>query len=366
MTGEIKKTSLYDRHVKLGGKMVPFAGFYMPIQYEGIGIEHYNVRSQAGLFDVSHMGEFRVSGENAEAFLQFVSINDVKSLSVGQAQYSAMCYDNGGIVDDLLIYKQKDYYILVVNASNIQKDFEWLQSHVIPGVEIEDISEDIELVALQGPQSRKILQKLTSFDLKTLDFYHFVNEKITGFNVTIARTGYTGELGYEIYGNPKDIPEIWDEILTAGKEEGICPVGLGARDTLRMEMKYCLYGNDIDETTHPYEAGLGWVTKPDKGNFIGLQAILERKAKMERRLVCFEMKERAIPRKGYPIFSGGIEIGVVTSGTQSPSLNKGIGLAYIHRPFTKSGTEIAVQIRGKDKKAIVVKPPFYKEGTAQN
>lgn len=366
MTEEIKKTSLYDRHVELGGKMVAFAGYMMPIQYSGIGIEHNTVRNHAGLFDVSHMGEFRVSGENAEAFLQFVTINDVKSLSVGQAQYSAMCYDDGGIVDDILIYKQKEYFILVVNASNIQKDFEWLDNHAIPGVELEDISNDIELIAIQGPESRNILQKLTSFDLQSLNFYHFVNEKISGFNVTIARTGYTGELGYEIYGNPADIPEIWDEILLAGKEEGICPVGLGARDTLRMEMKYCLYGNDIDETTQPYEAGLGWVIKPDKGNFVGLSAILERKANIKRRLVCFEMKERAIPRKGYPVLSNGKEIGTVTSGTQSPSLNKGIGLAYINRPFTKSGTEITVQIRGKDKEAIVVKPPFYKDGTVQN
>ena len=365
MSHENKKTSLYSRHLELGGKMVPFAGYLMSIQYSGIGVEHNAVRESAGIFDVSHMGEFRVSGKNAEAFLQYVTINDVSTLVPGQAQYSAMCYDDGGIVDDLLIYKQDDHFIVVVNAANIEKDFLWLESHLIPEVELRDISDTIELIALQGPKSREILQKLTSFDLDTLLFYHFVNTKVGDKQVTLARTGYTGELGYEIYADPKDIPMIWDEIMTAGKESDICPAGLGARDTLRLEMKYCLYGNDIDETTHPYEAGLGWVTKPEKGNFIGKDAILKRKETMNRRLVCFEMMERAIPRKGHPIFVDNNEVGFVTSGTHSPSLNKGIGLGYINRPYTKSGTNIAIRVRGKDKSAIIVKPPFYKKGTTQ-
>ncbi len=362
---KIKKSSLYQRHIDLGGKMVEFAGFMMPIQYSGITNEHHAVRNNAGMFDVSHMGEFRIFGENAEAFLQFVTINDVTKLSPGQAQYSAMCYDDGGIVDDLLIYRHEEYFVLVVNAANLQKDFEWMESHLIEGVVLEDISDEVNLIALQGPKSREILQKLTNIDLQSLAFYHFTNGEVGNSTVTLARTGYTGELGYEIYGKPQDIPAIWDELLEAGHKDGLIPMGLGARDTLRLEMKYCLYGNDIDATTHPYEAGLGWITKPDKGNFIGRDAILKRKETMARRLVCFEMTDKAIPRKGYSLYLGDKEVGYVTSGTQSPSLKKGIALGYVNRPFTKSGTEISVDIRGKRKSAVIVKPPFYKDGTVQ-
>ena len=317
------------------------------------------------MFDVSHMGEFRISGENAEPFLQFVTINDVTKLSPGQAQYSAMCYDDGGIVDDLLIYRHEEYYVLVVNAANLQKDFQWMENHLIEGVVLEDISNEVNLIALQGPKSREILQKLTNIDLQSLAFYHFTNGEVGNSTVTLARTGYTGELGYEIYGKPQDIPAIWDELLDAGHKDGLIPIGLGARDTLRLEMKYCLYGNDIDATTHPYEAGLGWITKPDKGSFVGRDAIINRKETMSRRLVCFEMTDRAIPRKGYSLYLGDKEVGYVTSGTQSPSLKKGIALGYVNRPFTKSGTEISVDIRGKHKSAVIVKPPFYKDGTVQ-
>lgn len=362
---EIKKSSLYQRHIDLGAKMVEFSGFMMPIQYSGITNEHNAVRTAAGMFDVSHMGEFRISGENAEPFLQFVTINDVTKLSPGQAQYSAMCYDDGGIVDDLLIYRHEEYYVLVVNAANLQKDFQWMENHLIEGVVLEDISNEVNLIALQGPKSREILQKLTNIDLQSLAFYHFTNGEVGNSTVTLARTGYTGELGYEIYGKPQDIPAIWDELLDAGHKDGLIPIGLGARDTLRLEMKYCLYGNDIDATTHPYEAGLGWITKPDKGNFVGRDAIINRKETMSRRLVCFEMTDRAIPRKGYSLYLGDKEVGYVTSGTQSPSLKKGIALGYVNRPFTKSGTEISVDIRGKHKSAVIVKPPFYKDGTVQ-
>lgn len=362
----MKKTSLYEKHVELNAKIVPFAGFEMPLQYEGVIKEHLAVRSTAGVFDVSHMGEFIVKGKNAEKFLNNVTINDVSKIEIGQAQYSAMCYDDGGIVDDLLIYRYNEYYMLVVNAANIEKDFNWLNKHLYDEVTLENRSDEISLIALQGPKSREILLKISELDISELPFYHFIKGKVAGCAVTIARTGYTGELGYEIYGANDLMPKIWDELFKIGKPMGLVPVGLAARDTLRLEMKFCLYGNDIDETTHPYEAGLGWITKVDKGDFIGREAIVNRKANMSRRLVCVEMIDRAIPRQGYEIFIDDEKSGYFTSGGQSPSLQKGIGLAYIKRPYTKSGTEVEVEIRGKRKRAIIIKPPFYKKGTAQN
>lgn len=362
----MKKTSLYEKHVELNAKIVPFAGFEMPLQYEGVIKEHLAVRSTAGVFDVSHMGEFIVKGKNAEKFLNNVTINDVSKIEIGQAQYSAMCYDDGGIVDDLLIYRYNEYYMLVVNAANIEKDFNWLNKHLYDEVTLENRSDEISLIALQGPKSREILLKISELDISELPFYHFIKGKVAGCAVTIARTGYTGELGYEIYGANDLMPKIWDELFKIGKPMGLVPAGLAARDTLRLEMKFCLYGNDIDETTHPYEAGLGWITKVDKGDFIGRDAIIDRKANMTRRLVCIEMMDRAIPRQGYEIFIDDEKSGYFTSGGQSPSLQKGIGLAYIKRPYTKSGTEIEVEIRGKRKQAVIVKPPFYKKGTAQN
>lgn len=361
----MKKTSLYEKHVELNAKIVPFAGFEMPLQYEGVIKEHLAVRSTAGVFDVSHMGEFIVKGKNSEKFLNYVTINDVSKIEIGQAQYSAMCYDDGGIVDDLLIYRYNEYYMLVVNASNIEKDFNWLNEYLFDDVILENRSDEISLIAMQGPKSREILLKISESDISELPFYHFIKGKVAGCAVTIARTGYTGELGYEIYGANDLMPKIWDELFKIGKPMGLVPVGLAARDTLRLEMKFCLYGNDIDETIHPYEAGLGWITKVDKGDFIGREAIVDRKANMSRRLVCVEMIDRAIPRQGYEIFIDDEKSGYFTSGGQSPSLQKGIGLAYIKRPYTKSGTEIEVEIRGKRKRAIIIKPPFYKDGTAQ-
>ena len=281
----MKRTSLYHKHIELKAKMISFCGYEMPLQYDGVIKEHLAVRTQAGIFDVSHMGEFIVRGKNAEKFLNYVTINDVSKIEVGQAQYSAMCYVDGGIVDDLLIYRYSDYYMIVVNAANIEKDFNWLSQHLIDGVSIKNISENIDLIAIQGPNSRKILQKITKQNIASLPFYHFIKEEIAGSKVTIARTGYTGELGFEIYASNEIIPKVWSALFQVGESMGLAPAGLAARDTLRMEVKFCLYGNDIDETTHPYEAGLGWITKVDKGDFIGRTAILERKEKMNRRLV---------------------------------------------------------------------------------
>ncbi|MFC1759893.1 glycine cleavage system aminomethyltransferase GcvT [Candidatus Neomarinimicrobiota bacterium] len=364
MTDKIKRTSLFSKHEALGARIVPFAGFEMPLQYEGVIKEHLAVRTTAGVFDVSHMGEFIVKGKNAENFLNFVTINDVSKIEIGQAQYSAMCYEDGGIIDDLLIYRYNDYYMLVVNASNIDKDFNWLNKHLLDDVTIENRSDEIGLIALQGPKSREILTKISESDISGLPFYYFLEGKVAGCDVTIARTGYTGELGFEIYGKNKDIPKVWDALFNIGKPMGLVPSGLAARDTLRLEMKFCLYANDIDKTTHPYEAGLGWITKVEKGDFIGRDAIIDRKEKMTRRLVCVEMLDKAIPRQGYEIFIGAEKIGYFTSGGQSPSLQKGIGLAYINSPHTKSGTEIEVEIRGTRKKAVIIKPPFYKDGTS--
>ena len=358
-----KKTPLYDRHIELGGNMVNFGGFLLPTQYTGIKQEHQAVRSKAGIFDVSHMGEFIVSGQDAESFLQKMTVNDVASLSVGQAQYSAMCFENGGIVDDLLVYKKEDDFMLVVNAANLGKDMEWLKSHLEGDIKIEDISDQTGLVAVQGPRSRDILQTLTDTNLSNIQFYHFTEGKVSGMEAIIARTGYTGELGFEIYASSDDIGEIWDAIMDAGADKGLSPAGLGCRDTLRMEMKFALYGNDIDETTNPLEAGLGWITRLRKDDFMGKKALLEAKANVTRRLVCLEMTERAIPRQGCPILMNDESVGIITSGTMSPSLETGIGIGYVDLPFDRSGTELVVDIRGKMKVAIVVKPPFYKSGS---
>ena len=358
-----KNTPLFDRHIELGGNMVSFGGYLLPTHYSGINLEHLGVRSKAGLFDVSHMGEFIISGSDAESFLQKVTVNDVTSLSVGQAQYSAMCYANGGIIDDILIYKKKNEFMLVVNAANNEKDLDWLKSHAKGGIRIENMSDDIGLVAIQGPRSRNILQTLTDSNLTNIQFYHFVEGRLNGKKAIISRTGYTGELGFEIYANSDDIGEIWDAIMKAGQDKGLEPAGLGCRDTLRMEMKLALYGNDIDDTTNPIEAGLGWITRLGKTDFMGKKALLEAKANVTRRLVCLEMTERAIPRQGYTILMNDESVGIITSGTMSPSLETGIGIGYVNRPFDKSGTELLVDIRGRMKSAVVVKPPFYKNGS---
>jgi aminomethyltransferase len=358
-----KNTPLFDRHIELGGNMVSFGGYLLPTHYSGINLEHLGVRSKAGLFDVSHMGEFIISGSDAESFLQKVTVNDVASLSVGQAQYSAMCYANGGMIDDILVYKKKNEFMLVVNAANNEKDLDWLNSHAKGDIRIENMSDNIGLVAIQGPRSRNILQTLTDSNLTNIQFYHFVEGRLNGKKAIISRTGYTGELGFEIYANSDDIGKIWDAIMKAGQDKGLEPAGLGCRDTLRMEMKLALYGNDIDDTTNPIEAGLGWITRLGKTDFMGKKAILEAKANVTRRLVCLEMTERAIPRQGYTILMNDESVGIITSGTMSPSLETGIGIGYVNKPFDKSGTELLVDIRGRMKSAVVVKPPFYKNGS---
>ena len=361
----MKQTPLYTKHVELGAKLVDFAGYQMPIQYTGIIQEHNAVRHSAGLFDVSHMGEFIITGDEAEVFLDYVTINDVVSIQPWQAQYSAMCYEDGGIIDDLLIYRYPDHFMLVVNASNREKDLDWFMAHKLDNVDILDISDQTGLIALQGPKSRFILQNIFDINLDGIDFYWFDVAKINGNLVTIARTGYTGELGFEIYADHDNIAKIWDAIMKAGGD-AVEPTGLGCRDTLRMEMKYCLYGNDIDASTNPIEAGLGWITKLDKDNFIGKEALVDAKANITRKLICIEMIDRGIPRKGYTIVNNGAVVGEVTSGTQSPSLNHGVGLAYVAKGFAKTGTKLKMKVRDKLLNCKVVKSPFYKEITVNN
>ena len=361
----MKRTPLYTKHVELGAKLVDFAGYQMPIQYTGIIQEHNAVRHSAGLFDVSHMGEFIITGDGAEVFLDYITINDVVSVQPWQAQYSAMCYEDGGIIDDLLIYRYPDHFMLVVNASNREKDLDWFMAHKPENVDILDISDQTGLIAFQGPKSRSILQNVFDINLNKIDFYWFDVAKINENSATIARTGYTGELGFEIYADHDNIVKIWDAIMKAGGD-AVEPTGLGCRDTLRMEMKYCLYGNDIDASTNPIEAGLGWITKLDKDNFIGKEALVDAKANITRKLICIEMIDRGIPRKGYTIVNNEAVVGEVTSGTQSPSLNQGIGLAYETKGFAKTGTKLKMKVRDKLLNCKVVKSPFYKEITENN
>ena len=359
---ETKKTAFYDIHKKLNGKLVEFAGYYMPVQYAGIISEHKRVRETVGLFDVSHMGEFYVSGKNALEFLQKITINDVASLQVNQVQYSAMCYEDGGIVDDLLVYRLKDQYMVVVNASNIDKDFAWMQKNLLPDVKLVNKSDDYSLLALQGPDAEKTLAKITDADLD-IPFYWLTNGSVAGVEMMISRTGYTGEPGFELCFLKENSEKVWNALIDAGKEFNIEPIGLGARDTLRLEMKYCLYGNDIDNTTNPIEAGLGWITKVDKGDFIGKPVIVDAKENgISRKLVGFEVEGKAFPRHGYKIFSGEQEIGEVTSGTFSPMLEKGIGTGYVKTEFAKFETPIEIEIRRQKVPAKVVRTPFYKKG----
>jgi len=358
----MKRTILYDKHIGFNAKMVPFAGFTMPLQYTGITDEHNAVRKSAGIFDVSHMGQFTVSGNDAENFLQLLTTNDVKKLSYGQAQYSTMCLEDGGIIDDLVIYRFEDHYMMVVNAANIESDFQWISDNIKGDVTLKDISEETNLIAVQGPESCEILHKITDYNLSELKFYHFIETNVAGFPVVLSRTGYTGELGFEIYGNDESIPAIWDKLFDT-QEVKVFPIGLGARDTLRMEMKYVLYGPDINPTTTPIEAGLRRITKFDKGEFIGRESLIHENVNQKKRLICFEMMERAVPRQNYDIFSNGEQIGMVTSGTQSPSLNKGIGLGYVEIEYAKPGTKIDIDIRGHKKSATIMKPPLYNHGT---
>ncbi len=359
----IKNTALTDVHISLGAKMVPFAGFNMPVQYSGINDEHEAVRTAVGVFDVSHMGEFILKGDNVLALLQQICSNDISKLYDGKIQYTYFPNEQGGIVDDLLVYRiDEKTYMLVVNASNIEKDWDWISKYNTHGVEMINISDRTALFAVQGPKASAALSSLTDFDLGTMAYYSFQKGVFAGVdNVLISATGYTGAGGFEIYADSKDAQTIWDAIFEAGKEYGIKPVGLGARDTLRLEMGFCLYGNDIDDTTSPLEAGLGWVTKFTK-EFVNSDNLKkEKEAGLANKLVGFEMIDRGIPRQGYPIEDAdGNTIGRVTSGTQSPTLKKSIGLGYVTSEHAAPGTAIFVNIRDRKLKAVISKPPFVK------
>ena len=361
----MKETALTSVHQALGAKMVPFAGYLMPVSYESVNAEHQCVRNGVGVFDVSHMGEFLIEGPKALELIQKVSSNDATKLTVGRAQYSCLPNENGGIVDDLIIYRVKEEtYLLVVNAANIEKDW----AHISKfndgiGAEMRDISEDYSLLAIQGPKAAEAMQSLSSVDLEKIPFYHFEVADFADIPyVIISATGYTGSGGFEIYCKNSEVEQVWNKVMEAGAAYGIKPIGLAARDTLRLEMGYCLYGNDIDDTTSPLEAGLGWITKFSK-DFVASELLAAEKERgVEKRLVGFELMERGIPRKDYPMAdASGQTIGRVTSGTMSPSMGKGIGLGYLQADYAKPDTEVYVQIRKNLVPAKVVKPPFYKE-----
>jgi aminomethyltransferase len=360
----MKKTALYDKHVALGAKIIPFAGYEMPVRYGSEIEEHHAVRKSVGMFDVSHMGEFLVKGAHALDLIQNICTNDAAKLSTGKVQYSCMPNAQGGIVDDLLVYQLKDEeYMLVVNASNIQKDWDWIVSNNHDGAELENISDRVSLLAIQGPNAEKTLQKLTDVDLSALSYYTFTKGNIS--NITdgaiLSATGYTGSGGFEVYVYNEYAADLWDAIMAAGEEFDIKPAGLGARDTLRLEMGFALYGNDIDDTTSPIEAGLGWITKFNK-DFVNADELKQQKESgTTRKLVAFEMVEKGIPRGGYEIWSSdGQQIGKVTSGTMSPSLGIGIGMGYVQSPYAGKETELLIAVRKRRLKAKVVKLPFYK------
>ena len=360
----MKYTRFNKIHKNLGAKMVEFAGYEMPIQYSSIIAEHKAVRNSVGVFDVSHMGEIFITGKKALEFVQLITINDASKLVPGKVQYSAMCYEDGGIVDDLLVYNLAvNEYLLVVNASNIDKDFNWMNENNNFDVEINNLSDEYSLLAVQGPNSKRVIEKLFGEEMD-LEYYHFKKVNIAGVDMLISRTGYTGELGYELYftGNEETAGKIWDTIFEAGKEFDIQPVGLAARDSLRLEMCYCLYGNDIDQTTNPIEAGLGWITKLNKEEFIGRDSIKKIKEEgITRKLVAMTSDEKTFPRHGYDITVNENKIGTITSGTVSPVLEKPIALGYVNKEFTPEGTKVNFLIRGKEVPALVVKSPFVKK-----
>lgn len=360
----LKRTPFFSIHQREGGKIVEFAGFEMPVQYKGIKVEHTAVREAVGVFDVSHMGEFFVSGQEALSLIQKVSVNDASKLVPGKAQYSCMCYEDGGIVDDMIIYKLADEeYMLVVNGANVTKDFEWISSQNTMGAELVNKSDEYALLAVQGPKSAQALQSLTDINLSEIPFYGFTNGKLANTEMIISATGYTGEKGFELYFNHSqaDVEAIWAAIFEAGAPFGIEPCGLGARDTLRLEMGFALYGNDISAQTHPLESRLGWITKFEKGDFVGKQALLKKKEEgLTRQLVGFIMQdERSIPRNGYDILDeSGKKIGHVTSGTMSITLGKGIGMGFVERSHSAEGGGLQIAIRNKLAPAVVKKPPF--------
>ncbi len=360
----MKNTALSHLHTELGAKMVPFAGYNMPVQYEGVNIEHETVRNGVGVFDVSHMGEFLLTGPGALDLIQRVTTNDASTLTIGRAQYSCLPNGKGGIVDDLIVYRLKEeQYLLVVNASNIEKDWAWISSHNTENVEMRNLSDDYSLLAIQGPKALEAMQSLTSVDLTAIKYYHFEVGPFAGIDyVIISATGYTGSGGFEIYVKNEFAEQLWNAVFKAGADWGIKPIGLAARDTLRLEMGFCLYGNDIDDTTSPIEAGLGWITKFTK-DFVDSDILkAQKEAGVSRKLVAFEMVERGIPRHDYRILdSEGNEIGKVTSGTMSPSMKIAIGMGYVSTSFAAVDTEIFIEIREKGIKAKIVKLPFYKK-----
>ena len=360
----MKSTALTETHIALGAKMVPFAGYNMPVSYEGVNIEHETVRPAVGVFDVSHMGEFLIEGPKALELIQKVTSNDASKLTIGKAQYSCFPNETGGVVDDLIVYRIKEEtYLLVVNASNIDKDWAHITKYNEGiGAQMRNVSDDYSLLAIQGPKAVEAMQSLSSIDLTEIKFYNFVVGDFAGVeHVIISATGYTGSGGFEIYCKNSEVQQVWDKVFEAGADFGIKPIGLAARDTLRLEMGYCLYGNDIDDTTSPLEAGLGWITKFTK-EFVNHEALAAQKEEgVTRKLVAFQLEERGIPRSGYAIVDAeGNEIGKVTSGTMSPSLSKGIGLGYVPKALSKVDSEIFVQIRKSQVRATVVKLPFYK------
>ncbi|MGV6828614.1 MAG: glycine cleavage system aminomethyltransferase GcvT [Flavobacteriales bacterium] len=359
----MKNTALSHIHKALGAKMVPFAGFNMPVSYEGVNAEHLTVRETVGVFDVSHMGEFLVMGPHAFDLIQKVTSNDASKLIDNQAQYSCFPNDKGGIVDDLIVYRlNAEKWLMVVNASNIEKDWDWINSQNTMNAELRNISEDYSLLAIQGPKAVEAMQSLTSIDLSEIKFYHFKVADFAGIDhVIISATGYTGSGGFEIYCKNSEVEQVWNNVFEAGEKFGIKPIGLAARDTLRLEMGYCLYGNDINDNTSPIEAGLGWITKFTK-EFINWEYLKKQKEQgTEKRLIAFQLEERGIPRQGYDIVDGqGKKIGEVTSGTMSPSLGIGIGMGYVPTVLKDVGTQIHIQIRKNAVPATIVKLPFYK------
>ncbi|MBT8190903.1 MAG: glycine cleavage system aminomethyltransferase GcvT [Bacteroidia bacterium] len=362
----MKETPLTATHIELGARMMPFAGYNMPVSYSGINEEHINVRENVGLFDVSHMGQFFLKGEKSLDLIQLISSNDASGLVIGQAQYTCMPNKEGGIVDDFLVYKlSEDEYMLVVNASNIEKDFNWISEANTFGVSIEDRSDDMALLALQGPKAIEVLKKISNSDISSIEYYHFTSGEVAGIsNVIISATGYTGSGGFELYLDNKDAVTVWNKLLEAGKEENILPVGLGARDTLRLEMGFCLYGNDIDDKTSPIEAGLGWITKTKKETEFHSKEIFvnQRKEGIKKKLVAFKVDDRRVPRHGYEIVDKDENvIGTVTSGTLSPSLQIPIGLGYVKKENAKIGSEIGIKLRNKVLSATIIKLPFYKK-----
>ena len=360
----LKRTPLYEQHRALGARLVEFSGWEMPVQYSGILAEHEAVRTRAGLFDVSHMGEFKVEGSDALAFLQYLVPNDVSRLAIGQALYTQLCLPNGNTIDDMLIYHLADnHYMLVVNAGNIDKDFAWVaeQAKNFEHVQVTNQSDTTALLALQGPAAQAILQPLTETDLASIRYYHFVPGMVDGINCLISRTGYTGEDGFELYCAPADVVKLWNDLLAAGKAQGLLPAGLGARDTLRLEAGMCLYGHELDDQTNPLEANLGWTVKLDKGDFIGHDALLNTKQQgLKRKLVGIELLERGVPRGGYTIYENDAPIGVLTSGAPGPTVHKNIGMGYVDPAHATAGLPVQVDIRGRRIAAQIVALPFYK------